>query len=72
MADFSINQQIEEVEREIAIREDVYQRKYIGRDQSRGEFHLARMRAVLRTLEWSRDNREAVIEWIRSKKEKAA
>ncbi|MGD0421495.1 MAG: hypothetical protein ABSA68_18250 [Xanthobacteraceae bacterium] len=66
---FSIQQQIEEVEREIALREDVYQRKYIGRDKSRGEFHLARMRAVLKSLEWARDNREDVIAWIRAGKD---
>lgn len=47
---FSIAQQIEEVEREIALREDVYKRKYTGRDQARGEFHLGRMRAALQSL----------------------
>jgi hypothetical protein len=69
---FSIQQQIEEVEREIALREDVYKRHYTGSNKSRGEFYLARMRAVLKTLEWNRDNRETVIEWIKSKKGEAA
>jgi hypothetical protein len=72
MTTFSIQQQIEEVEREIALREDVYKRKYTGSNKSRGEFYLARMRAVLKTLEWNRDNRETVIEWIKSKKGEAA
>jgi len=52
----SLPQQIEEVEREIAMREDVYKRKYAGRDASRGEFHLNRMRAVLQSLRWLADN----------------
>lgn len=52
----SLAQQIEEVEREIALREDVYKRKYTGRDQSRGEFHLNRMRAVQQTLTWLAEN----------------
>ena len=55
---FSIQQQIEEVEREIALREDVYKRHYTGSNKSRGEYFLARMRAVLKTLEWNRDNRD--------------
>jgi len=29
------------------------------------------MQNVLRTLEWTRDNREAVVEWINGKKEVA-
>ena len=52
----SLAQQIEEVDREIAMREDVYKRKYTGRDQSRGEFHLTRMRAVRLTLAWLAEN----------------
>jgi len=55
MTDYSIGQQIEEVEREIAMREDVYKRRYIGRDKSKGEFFMARMRAVLKTLQWLQD-----------------
>src|SRR5579863_1305956 len=69
MTDFSIGQQIEEVEREIALREDVYKRKYTGRDKSRGEFHLARMRAVLKTLKWLRDNETDVRGYVIAKVE---
>lgn len=68
MRTFSLAQQIEEVQREIAMREDVYKRKYSGRDQSRGEFHLARMRAVLKTLEWLREHETDVRGYIEAKK----
>jgi hypothetical protein len=64
----SVAQQIEEVEREIALREDVYKRKYVGRDQSRGEFHLNRMRAVLATLRWLQENVTDVRAYIEAKK----
>lgn len=65
----SLSQQIEEVDREIALREDVYKRKYTGRDQSRGEFHLDRMRAVKATLEWLRDNETDVRAFVIAKVE---
>ncbi len=68
---FSLSQQIEEVEREIALRVDVYKRKYIGRDQSRGEYHLARMRAVLATLQWLRENETDVRAYAAATKMKA-
>lgn len=69
---FSLPQQIEEVEREIAMREDVYKRKYTGRDKSRGEFHLARMRAVLTTLRWLAANKDDIRVAVAAKKTKAA
>ena len=71
---FSIQQQIEEVEREIALRKTVYPRRVQNGQmrQSVADYHRARMEAVLRTLEWSRDNRPAVIEWIKSKRGEAA
>jgi hypothetical protein len=72
MTTFSIQQQIEEVEREIALREDVYKRHYTGSNKSRGEYFLARMRAVLKSLWWNRDNREDVIEWIKAGKPTSA
>lgn len=74
MSDFSIVQQIEEVEREIALRKNVYPRLVHRGEmrQSVADYHMARMAAVLRTLEWSRDNRESVIALIRSRKPEAA
>jgi hypothetical protein len=64
----SLAQQIEEVEREIALREDVYKRKYTGRDRSRGEFHLARMRAVLATLQWLAAEEATIRAYVAAKK----
>lgn len=55
---FSINQQIEEVRREISYRERVYP-FLISRGklrQSIATYQLDRMRAVLRTLQWFADN----------------
>ncbi len=51
---FSISQQIEEVEREIALRRDVYARSVAaGRmRQSVADYHLGRMQAALDTLRW--------------------
>lgn len=54
---FSINMQIEEVEREIALRKRVYPHQVAHRlmRQSIADYHLARMCAVLETLENLRD-----------------
>jgi hypothetical protein len=58
----SLAQQIEEVEREIKLRESVFQS--YGRSgkmrSSEVEFHIARMKAVLTTLRWLQAN-EATI-----------
>ena len=54
----SLAQQIEEVEREIKLRESVFQ--CYGRSgkmrSSEVEFHIARMKAVLTTLRWLHAN----------------
>lgn len=49
---FSINQQIEEVEREIALRERVYPHQIASGKmrQSIADYHMNRMKAVLDTL----------------------
>jgi len=50
---FSLSQQIEEVKREIALREKVYP-NMVRKQQMResvADYHLDRMRAVLTTLE---------------------
>lgn len=54
----SLDQQIEEVERELAERAKVYPRLMSsGRMRpSVAEFHVARMEAVLRTLKWVKAN----------------
>lgn len=58
----SIAQQIEEVEREIKLRREVYPRMVSAGKmrQSVSEYHLDRMLAVLTTLEWLRANEETV------------
>lgn len=59
---FSLAQQIEEVQRELDKRAEVYPglvRRGTMR-QSIADFHVARMTAVLRTLIWLNDNAEAV------------
>lgn len=67
---FSISAQISEVKREIAKRNETYPRWVrTGKlRQSEADYHLAAMEAVLRTLEWNRDNRDKVIAWIRDGK----
>lgn len=51
---FSIAQQIEEVERELKLREGVYARSVASGAMraSVAEFHIDRLRAVLATLRW--------------------
>jgi|SoiMetStandDraft_5_1073268.scaffolds.fasta_scaffold637579_2 hypothetical protein len=50
----SLNQQIDEVKRELAKRDEVYPRQVqTGKlRQSIADFQVERMRAVLKTLEW--------------------
>ena len=63
MATFAITQQIEEVERELALRAKVYP-NMVRRHQMRqsvADYHMARLRAVLDTLEWLSQNRTRVI-----------
>ena len=58
----SLAQQIEEVEREIALRERVYPHQVASGKmrQSVADYHLDRMRAVFRTLTWLQENEEAI------------
>lgn len=51
---FSLAQQIEEIEREIAMRLEVYPRQVTRGTmrQSVADMHIDRMRAVLITLQW--------------------
>lgn len=68
----SISQQIEEVEYELKQRASVYERIIANHPSRRAEleYHVARMKAVLESLEWARDNRPHVVEWIMAGKPK--
>lgn len=58
MRKISLNQQIEEVDHELSMRERVYP-GLISRgklSRSKAEFHVERMRAVKATLQWLADN----------------
>lgn len=61
MMEFSIDQQIEEVERELRLRDGVYKRQVAAgkmRD-SIAAYHTDRMRAVLATLQEVKAERQA-------------
>lgn len=70
----SISQQIEEVEYELEQRKKVYERIISNHPSRRSElaYHTLRMEGVLESLQWNRDNRADVIEWIKAGKPKAA
>jgi hypothetical protein len=76
MSKYSINAQISEVARELAMRAKVYPRMKYGPGHtfarpSEAAMASEIMAAVKETLEWSRDNRVDVIEWIKAGKPKA-
>ena len=58
----SLNQQIDEVKRELAKRADVYPRQVNSgkMKQSLADYQTVRMQAVLRTLEWLQRNEAKV------------
>lgn len=60
----SLAQQIDEVERELAYRSQVYPRLYAKGtlQKSKGEFFELRMRAVLQTLNWLKTNEAEIRE----------
>jgi hypothetical protein len=60
-----IAQQLEEVQREIALREREYPRQVASGEmrQSVAVYRMECMRAVLRALEWLRDNQAAINTW---------
>jgi hypothetical protein len=51
---FSLAQQIEEVQRELGLRENVYARLVIKGEmrQAVADYHLERMQAALKSLKW--------------------
>jgi hypothetical protein len=67
---FTILQQIEEAEREIKMRVNVYPR-WVGSGkmkQDEADLHLARMKSILKTLVWLRDNKDTIKEKLTSSK----
>ena len=63
MAKITLDEQIAEVAREVALRRNVYP-QFVGRgkmEQAEADLHFARMEAVLATLTWLRENRSAVL-----------
>jgi hypothetical protein len=76
MTTYSITTQISEVERELKMREKVYPRMKYGPGHtfarpSEAAMATEIMKAVKETLEWNRDNRADVLEWINAGKPKA-
>jgi hypothetical protein len=58
----SLNQQIDEVERELEVRRDVYPRMVATHKmrQSIADFQMQRMNAVLRTLRWFQKHEDKI------------
>ncbi len=62
MAEFSLLQQLEEVDRELELRDRVYPNKIRRGEirQSVADYHMARMRAVRKTLFWLIEHADVV------------
>jgi hypothetical protein len=58
----SLNQQIDEVKRELKMRADVYPRQVNSGKlrQSLADYQIERMQAVLKTLEWLQANEHKI------------
>lgn len=69
----SIGAQIEEVDREIALRKRVYPNQVSRKNmrQSEADLHIERMGAVKTTLEWLRDNEADIRAAVAARKEAA-
>lgn len=71
MTAFSLGQQIEEVDRELKLRREVYPR-WTGSGKMRkaeAEYHLARMESVRKTLIWLRENEAKIRQCMGTEKE---
>lgn len=70
MMKVSLNQQIDEVRRELNERKGVYARLIASQKmrQSIADFQTQRMEAVLATLEWIQQNEEALKTVVREEK----
>lgn len=66
----SINAQIEEIDREITLRRQVYPRLVRKREmrESVGDMHIERMEAARTTLQWLRDNEADIRAHIEAKR----
>lgn len=62
----SLNQQLEEVERELGLRRDVYARLATTKPgtRSQNEFFMARMQAVAETLRWLIKHKDKIVEHV--------
>lgn len=62
----SLDQQISEVKRELALRSAVYPGLVAKKKMRQGEadLHVARMTAALKSLEWMRDHRAEIVSTI--------
>jgi hypothetical protein len=62
VAEFTLRMQIKAVEREIALRTNVYPRQVAASKMSQADadMHVREMRAVLQTLQWLETNREKI------------
>jgi hypothetical protein len=67
---FNINQQIEELDREIRMRNDVYPRwvRTGKMKQSFADYCIARIAAARATLVWIAENENEIREWVSQKK----
>ena len=74
MAEFTLQQQIQCVDRELAMRMKVYPRQVSTGKMKHddAEFHISQMRAVLKTLQWLEKNRAVIIESMDERKPKEA
>lgn len=74
MAEFTLQQQIECVKRELAMRMKVYPRQVsTGKMKpDEAEYHISQMRGVLKTLQWLETNRAVIIESMDARKPKEA
>ncbi len=71
---YSIGAQIAEVERELKMRRQVYPNQ-VAKGKIRksvAEYQTEALAAVLESLQWNRDHRADVIEWVKAGKPKAA
>lgn len=74
MAEFTLQQQIQCVDRELSMRQKVYPRQVsTGKMKADdAEYHISQMRAVLKTLQWLEKNRTVIMGAVEKAKEVAS
>ena len=67
---FNLRQQIEEIDRELRKRAEVYPRwVHAGKiKQSQADYHIARLEAVRHTLEWLQENETEIRAYVEQRK----